>query len=172
MINLIVAASLNNVIGKENTLPWRLSNDLKRFKELTTSHTVIMGRKTFESIGKALPNRVNFVITSNPDNVKNDDISISSSLEEAIQTASLLSHSPEIFIIGGGQIYKEALEKGLIDRMYVTRVLTKVEGDTFFPDFSEKDWKKVDEKVNIYDGKNEYNYLFETWDKIQPVSEQ
>lgn len=170
MVSLIVAASLNDVIGVNNTLPWKLSSDLKMFRELTTHHTVIMGRKTFDSIGKALPNRKNIVITSDKKNVNNSDVLVSSSLIHAISTASLLSHSPHVFIIGGGMIYKEALEQDLVERVYLTRVYTKVEGDTFFPHLDKNKWIKIsNEEINPPDEKNQYMYAFEIWERKEKV---
>jgi len=174
MINLVVAVSDNNVIGVNNTLPWKLSADMKMFKQLTTNHTVVMGRKTFESIGKPLPNRKNIIITSNPSNIflhgqgeNNDikDIITCSSIEEGLFTASLFSHSPEVFIIGGGQIYKEVLEKDLIDRIYLTRVHTHIEGDTFFPEIDEEKWKLINYSSFALDEKNQFDYTFETYEK-------
>lgn len=159
--NLIVAASLNNVIGVNNTLPWKLSADLKYFREMTTNHTVIMGRKTYESIGKALPNRKNFVVTSDKSRINNPDVFVSNSLENAIHTASLLSHSPNVFIIGGGQMYKEALEKDLIHSIYLTRVYTEVQGDTFFPEIDLNKWMEIRNVINKPDEKNEFYYSFD-----------
>src|SRR3989344_9590639 len=126
-ISLIVAIDSRGGIGKDNTIPLHISEDLKRFKKLTTGHPVIMGRKTFESIleyiGKPLPNRVNIVVTQNPD-FKKEGIVISNSLEDAINKAKK-SENREIFIIGGAHVFREVLEKGIVNRIY----LTKVEGD-------------------------------------------
>lgn len=148
-----IIAAMNNgnrAIGKAGGLLWHLSDDLKRFKKLTTGHPIIMGRKTFESIGRALPNRTNIVITRNPDFQRSDresgkrsDLVTVSSLEEAIQEAGKRLNlsgerfnlsSPEIFIIGGGEIYAQALP--LTDRLYLTLVQSNMEGDTFFPNYS------------------------------------
>ena len=136
-ISIIAAVGANNrAIGKTGALLWRISDDLKRFKALTTGHTVIMGRKTFDSIGKALPNRTNIVITRNPD-FKAEGVIIAKSLEDAIQK----SIGGEVFIIGGGEIYKQALP--LADKLYLTLVESDVEGDVFFPDWSKDFTKEV-----------------------------
>jgi len=135
-ISIIVAAGANNmVIGKDNDLLWHIPKDLKRFKEVTNGHPVIMGRKTWESIPerfRPLPNRDNFVITRN-ENYEASGATVTSSLEKAIQLASG-KKSSEIFIIGGASIYKEAV--GIADKLYITLVHKEYEGDTFFPDYS------------------------------------
>ena len=123
MINIIVAASLNNVIGKDNKLLWRQSADLKRFKELTTGKTVVMGRKTYDSIGKPLPNRRNIVITRQ--SIEIPGCEVVNSLEEALKLDN------EIFIIGGGEIYQKSII--LADKIFFTLIQTEVEGDTYFP---------------------------------------
>lgn len=163
--NLIVAASLNNVIGVNNALPWKLSADLKYFKEMTINQTVIMGRNTYESIGKALPNRKNFVVTSDKSKINNPEVFVSNSLENAIHTASMFSQSSHVFIIGGGQIYKEALEKKLIHSIYLTRVYTTIEGDTFFPALNLNEWNLVEGLLNSSDEKNEFHYSFDLYTK-------
>lgn len=138
-VSLIAAiASGNRALGKDNKLIYQISEDLKRFKELTSGHTIIMGRKTFESIGKPLPNRNNIVITKNP-SFSAEGVVIVRSLDEALRLASLAPDNEEVFIIGGGQVYKEAIEKA--DKLYLTIVEGNPEADTFFPDYSE--FKKV-----------------------------
>lgn len=132
-INLIAAVSENNVIGKDGKLPWHISADMRRFRELTTGNTVIMGRKTFESIGRPLPNRYNIVITSNREFVAEGCI-VAHSLEEALEKARENGQG-NIFIIGGGQVYEGAI--GVADRLVLTRVHGLFPGDTFFPDYSE-----------------------------------
>lgn len=118
-------------IGKNNEMPWHISEDLKRFKELTLGHPVIMGRKTYESIGRPLPDRQNIIITKNHQ-FDVEDIDVAHSLEEAID----LARDGEIFIIGGGQIFKEALEKNIVDKLYLTLVDGQFDADTFFPEYS------------------------------------
>jgi dihydrofolate reductase len=132
-INIIVAIGKGNrAIGKDNTLLWRISDDLKRFKTLTVGHPIIMGRKTFESIGKALPNRTNIIISRNKD-LTIEGVTICHSLEEAIKKAAEVDS--EIFIIGGAEIYKQALPQ--TNRLYLTIIDEEKEGDAFFPDYSE-----------------------------------
>lgn len=136
-LSLIAALSKNRVIGKDNKLPWHIPEDLKRFQSLTSNHPIIMGRKTFESIGRVLPNRTNIVITRDP-SWGHDGVLVSHSLEEALEIAK--KHvSQEIFVIGGGQIFEQAIKKA--DKLYLTVVDSEIAGDAFFPDFSE--FKKI-----------------------------
>ncbi len=138
-ISIIVALSKNKVIGKNNKLIWHLPQDLKRFKKLTLNHVVIMGRKTFESIGKALPNRTNIVITRNKlYKTPNNKVIICDSLKKALQVGKK-HEKKELFIIGGGQIYSQAID--FADKLYLTVINKKFKGDVFFPDFSK--FKKV-----------------------------
>jgi len=153
-ISIIVAASRNNVIGKDNDLIWHLSSDLKRFKELTTGHHIIMGRKTFDSIGKPLPNRTSIII-SRQENYSVEGCIVVHSLEEALEK---VENDQEAFIIGGGSIYHEALAKA--DKIYLTRVHHNFEGDTFFPKLNSKEWESVDRKDHMPDEKNPYPYSF------------
>ncbi|MDE5418328.1 dihydrofolate reductase [Labilibaculum sp. DW002] len=153
-LSIIVAASQNNVIGKDNQLIWRLSADLKRFKALTTGHHIIMGRKTFDSIGKPLPNRTSIIITRQAD-YKAEGCIVVNSLEEAIEKAA---DQEEVFIIGGGTIYKEALSKA--DKLYYTKVHKDFEGDTFFPVVNFQEWESVSREDCMPDEKNEYAYSF------------
>ena len=158
MIKIIVATSKNKVIGNNNELIWKLSSDLKRFKELTTGHPVVMGRKTYESIGKPLPNRRNIIITRNLEYEVNG-CEVVSSLEEA-----LLLTNNDCFIIGGGEIYKQSLE--VADKMYLTLVHKDFEGDTTFPELG-KEWATIDTKDFDADEKNEYNYSFIEYDRYE-----
>ncbi|MDR0566438.1 MAG: dihydrofolate reductase [Prevotellaceae bacterium] len=136
-ISIVVAVADNGVIGSANQLPWRIPEDLKRFRQLTTGHAVIMGRKTFASIGKPLPNRKNIVISQTMPASGGDSLAVARSLEEALQAAQ----GDEVFIIGGDSIYRQALP--LAQRLHVTHVHASVEGDAFFPEISEKDWVQV-----------------------------
>jgi dihydrofolate reductase len=158
MIKIIVAMSKNRVIGNNNELIWKLSSDLKRFKELTTGHPVVMGRKTYESIGRPLPNRRNIIITRNSE-YEVEGCEVVSSLEEA-----LLLSGNDCFIIGGGEIYKQSLE--LADKIYLTLVHKDFEGDTQFPELS-KEWAIIDNKDFEADQKNEYNYSFIEYDRYE-----
>ncbi len=138
-ISLIAAiASENRALGKGMELIYKIPEDLKRFKELTSNHVIIMGRKTFESIGKALPNRINIVVTHDP-NFSSENVVVTHSLDEALRLAELREGDGEVFIIGGGQIYQEAINKA--NKLYLTIVEGNPEADTFFPDYS--DFKKV-----------------------------
>lgn len=159
-VSLIVAVSENGVIGKDNDLIWHLPNDMKFFKETTQGHHVIMGRKNFESIPhkfRPLPNRTNIIISRQSDYVAEDCIVVNS-LEDSLKIAQK-NGDVEPFIIGGGQIYKLAIENNLINRIYLTRIHHSFEGDTFFPNLSE-DWKIIERKDFVADEKNRYNYSF------------
>tara|TARA_R110000751_G_C13615649_1_gene463910 strand:+ start:240 stop:710 length:471 start_codon:yes stop_codon:yes gene_type:complete len=142
MINIIVATSENNVIGKGNDIPWYIPKDLEHFKKLTTGNTVIMGRKTYESLPKEyrpLPNRINIVITRDK-SYQAKGCLVVNSLEDALRKAD---NDKEIFIIGGGQIYREGLK--FAERIYLTKIHNNIEGDTYFPKLN-KFWKLVDEE--------------------------
>ncbi|GHB71989.1 dihydrofolate reductase [Persicitalea jodogahamensis] len=157
-ISLIVAAAENGVIGKENQLLWRLPDDLKRFKQLTLGHPIIMGRKTYESIGKPLPGRTSIVITRSP-SYKAEGVLVVNSLELAIETARR-QESEEAFVIGGGEIYREALGKNLAEKIYLTRVLANVDGDTFFKIPDEDDWTVESHTERVADERHEYAFQF------------
>lgn len=136
MVSIIVAMDEKRGIGKSNTLMWHIPDDLKRFKQLTTGHPIIMGRKTFESIGRVLPNRTNIIITRDPSFTVPEAI-ITHSLEEAFRQAQDKPGADEIFVIGGGQIFKEAMEKSFVDKLYLTLVKGDFGADTFFPNYAE-----------------------------------
>ncbi|MEI8072863.1 MAG: dihydrofolate reductase [Candidatus Saccharibacteria bacterium] len=160
MITVIAARSRNNVIGSNNSIPWHIPEDLKRFKKITENNIVIMGRKTFESIGKPLPNRKNFVITRNR-NFSHEDVNVFHSLEDAIEIA-LMVGTGEVFIIGGGEIYKKALiDNDFVDRVELTLVNTVADGDSFFPNLNPEVWEVTKETVHSasVDGQLEYAYL-------------
>ena len=159
-ITLIAAASENNVLGKDNKLIWHISDDLKRFKKLTLGHSLIMGRKTFESMPKALPNRTNVIITRNKNYVA-ENIIVVNSLESALKVCK---DDPQPFIIGGGEIYKIGLDYA--NRIELTRVHQSFEGDTAFPEIDEEVWKEVN-KIEMFDIENhDYNFSFITYDKF------
>ena len=159
-VTLIAAASENNIIGKDNKLIWRLSDDLKHFKELTKGHFVIMGRKTFESMPKALPNRTNVIITRKTD-YKAENAIVVNSLEKALKVAE---NDNQPFIIGGGEIYKLSME--IADRIELTRVHTSIEGDTSFPEIDLEKWQEVKNEKRLKNEKNEYDFSFLRYDKI------
>jgi dihydrofolate reductase len=161
-INIIVAADLNNCIGKDNQLPWKLSNDLKYFKKLTTNHCVIMGRNTFDSIGKPLPNRVNIVLSKN-EYFKQEGIVVRSSVDEALAYCARWKQQ-EVFVIGGDSIYRQTLDTA--DKIYLTRVETEVDsGDAFFPEIDNKKWAIQSAERHTKDEKNEYDHTFEVYIK-------
>lgn len=155
MITLIAAIAKNNALGKDNDLIWHLPADLKRFKQVTSGYHILMGRNTFESIGKPLPNRTSIIITRSNDYFK-DGCLIANSLEEAIE----LTEGNDAFIIGGAQIYKHALEKYLVDRLDITIVHEEFEADAFFPEIDMKVWKEVAREDFKADDKNKYDYSF------------
>lgn len=161
VVSIIVAMSENRVIGRDGDLPWHISTDLKRFKQITTGHTVIMGRKTYESVGKPLPNRTNIVITRQL-NYNPAGVSIAASLDNAMKSAE--ESEDEIFIIGGGEIYKQAVEKS--HRLYLTIIQAEIEGDTFFPEINEEEWKVVEEERHPADKKNDYPFTFKTLERV------
>ncbi len=162
MISHIVAASENNIIGIKNGLPWRLPNDFKYFKNKTWGMPVIMGKNTFESMEKDLPGRINIVVTKKTD-WKRENVFIAHSIDEAIEKAKECE-AKEIFIIGGGEIFNQTI--GMVDRIYLTRVHTTVEGDTSYPEFDTSQWKKIKADSFPADEKNNYPYTFEVWEKI------
>lgn len=161
MITIIAAIGKNNALGKDNQLLWRLPKDLKHFKSLTENHPIVMGRKTYESIGKPLPNRTNIVV-SRKENWFSEDILIVSKLKEAIKFAKKIDEN--VFIIGGGEIYKQTME--LADKLEITFVDDDFEADTFFPKIDLKIWQKISEEFHEKDEKNNHNFYFQTYEKI------
>ena len=153
-ISIIVAAAENNVIGGNNQLLWRLPNDMKWFKATTTGNTVIMGRKTFDSMGRALPNRRNIIISRNPQ-LRIEGCEVVASLDNALQ---LVANEKEVFIIGGGEIYKQAWNKA--DKLYLTRVHTQKEGDTVIPEITADQWTEESCEQHPVDDKHPYAYSF------------
>jgi dihydrofolate reductase len=163
-LSIIVAMDQKGVIGINNTLPWRLSADLKNFKAITMGKPVIMGRKTWESIGKPLPGRDNIIITRNPAYTADGAI-VCHSLLEAI---ARYQASPEVLIIGGHDIFKAALEQA--DRLYLTEVHADVEGDTWFPVFDRSEWKATEQQDFAADEKNDYPFSFTVLDRLPLAS--
>ena len=162
MIIIIAAIGLNNELGKDNDLIWHLPADLKRFKKVTRGHAIIMGRNTFESIGKPLPNRRSIIITRNI-SYKKEGCDVVHSLEEAI---NLIKDQKNAFIIGGAQIYKEAIEKQLVDQLDITKVHQNFEADVFFPTIDQSVWEEISEETFLPDDKNQYTYSFISYKKI------
>ncbi len=153
MISIIVATDKNGAIGKDNALLWHLPNDLKRFKAITSGHPVIMGRKTYESIGKPLPNRRNVIISNNK-NYKIDGCEVVHSLKEAME----LCKDTNVFIIGGGTIYKEAMH--IADKLYLTLVDVELEADTHLENFDLNNWMVEHSEEYPSDEKHKYGYRF------------
>lgn len=160
MISLIVAKSTNDVIGKDNDLPWHLPADLKHFKDLTTGHTVIMGRKTYESIlarlGKPLPNRRNIVVSRSLESAP-AGFEIYHSLDDALQSAGA---DDRAYIIGGTTLFKTALEQNLADEIQLTQIHADIDGDTFFPPLEATKWEETERGHHAADAKNPYDYDF------------
>ncbi|MCW3170447.1 dihydrofolate reductase [Chryseobacterium sp. 09-1422] len=165
MTTIVVAMGEKNEIGADNQLLWHLPKDLKHFKDLTSGHPIIMGRKTYESIGKALPNRTNIVI-SRKKNWFEEGILIVGSIKEAVKFAKKIDEN--IFIIGGGNIYEQTME--IADKLEVTLVKAQLEADTFFPKIDPKIWKLTDEVFHEKDDKNQYDFSFQTYVKIETKS--
>lgn len=163
-ISIIVAKLLNNVIGKGNQLIWRLSSDMKLFKSKTTGFPIVMGRKTYESMGKPLPNRTSIVITRNKDYQLPEGHFLVHSLEEAIQLC-ISRKFDQVFIIGGAEIYHQAIP--LCDELLVTEINAILEGDVFFPEIDPEKWERISEVQFQKDEKNDYDFNFVTYKKIQ-----
>jgi dihydrofolate reductase len=158
MINVIVAISKNRVIGKNNSIPWYISEDLKRFKKLTLNHPIIMGGRTFESIGRPLRERTNIVVTSKDIEVT-QNLKVADTLNSAIEIAKASEGSDEIFFIGGARIFEESLE--YIDRLYLTYIDTDIDGDIFFPEIDLSAWRLVSEEkheTEIFGKKVDYYF--------------
>ena len=158
MISLIVAVAENGVIGDRNALLWHISEDLRHFKAVTTGHPVVMGRKTWESLGRPLPNRTNVVITRQ--NIEIPGCTVVHSLEEAV---ALFPADEEVFVIGGAQIYGEALPAA--DRFYLTRVHRAYEGDTLFPEWNADEWQLVESESFPCGERYDYPFTFETYER-------
>ncbi len=160
IISLVVAAAKNNVIGKDNRMLWHLPNDMAYFKNVTWAMPVIMGRKTYESLGKPLKGRTNIVISRNASQDDSQEVIWVNSLPAAIEKA-IAADVKECFIIGGGEIYNQAIEGA--HKIYMTRVETLPVGDTFFPLIDEARWKIIKKDPYEVDDKHPYAYRFETW---------
>ena len=157
MVSLIVAMSSNRVIGRDGDLPWHLPADLRHFKKTTMGHHLIIGRATWDEVGKPLPGRTMVVVTRNRD-FSADGVLIAHSVEEAL---ALARDDNEPFIGGGAEIYRQALVADVVERLYITRVHARVEGDTFFPPIDLDQWLLADRVDHPADEKNEYSYSFE-----------
>jgi dihydrofolate reductase len=163
-LSIIAALAANGVIGRDNRLPWRLSADLKRFKALTMGHHLVMGRKTFASIGRPLPGRTTIVITRD-EGFKADGVQVAHSIDDALAMAR---NDDEVFVAGGADIYRQVLH--LADRMYLTRVHADVEGDATFPEFDDvTEWRLDDVEHCEADEKNDYPFSFLVYDRAAPA---
>ena len=162
MLSIIVAKAKNNIIGKENKLVWSLPADMKRFRELTTGHVIIMGRKTFESLGKILPNRKHVVFTQNPDfKVDDENVQIVHSM---LEIKEYIDNDEENFVIGGAMIYSLLMPH--VTKMYVTEINKDFEGDTFFPKINLDIWKETRREKGTQDEENKFDYDFVTYERI------
>jgi len=167
-LSIIVSIANNNVIGKNNALLWKQSDDLKRFKEITTGHHIIMGQKTYESIGKLLPNRTTIIISNDPEFKAPYGAYVARSIEHSLDVVEYYStmytrKEQEIFIVGGGSIYKQFLPYAT--KLYLTRINVDIEGDTYFPNISEDEWSIISKETHEKDEKNEYDYTFEVYER-------
>ena len=160
-ISLLLAASENNVIGKDNRLPWHLPDDLKYFKNLTWGLPILMGRKTFDSIGKPLPGRQSIVITRNKD-WQHKGVEVVHSIDEAIAQAAAYG-AKEIFVIGGAEIFKSSLSTA--NRIYLTRIHHHLDGDVFFPEINQQDWQLTSSRFCEKDEKNAYDHTYQVWER-------
>lgn len=164
IVSLIVAVAENGTIGRDGDLPWRLSDDLKRFKRITTGHAIVMGRRTFESIGRALPGRTTIVLTRDASWTPPDGVIAVPSLEAALARAP----GDEVFVIGGASVYEEALPRA--DRLYLTRVHADVEGDTRFPAVDFSAWRVLREEHRPADAKNDHATTFRVLERpVRPA---
>lgn len=161
MLSIIVAKAKNNVIGKNNKLIWNIPEDVKRFKELTTGHVIIMGRKTFEALGRVLPDRKHVVFTQNPDfNIDDENVEIVHSM---LQIQQYIEDENENFVIGGAMIYN--LLMPYVSKMYVTEIDKEFEGDTFFTRIDEEKWNEISREVGPDDGTNDFKYEYVVYEK-------
>lgn len=156
MITIIAAIAKNNALGKNNDLIWHLPADLKRFKKVTTGHHILMGRNTFESIGRPLPNRTTIIITKN-ENYVQEGCLIANSVEQAIEMAH---EDDQIFIIGGAQVYEYAMKHDFADALDITLVHHEFDADVYFPEIDPSIWKRVEREDFIADEKNKFDYSF------------
>ena len=159
MLSIIVAKASNNVIGKDNSLIWHLPEDLKRFKSLTTGHTIIMGRRTFESLGRVLPNRKHVILCNDMEmDIKDENIEI---LEDISMLDKYINSEEENFIIGGATIYR--LLMPYANKMYITEIDQEFEGDVSFPEINKEEWDIIETEKGLKDEKNPYDYNYVTY---------
>jgi dihydrofolate reductase len=160
-LELIAAVAANRVIGRGGQLPWHLPDDLKRFKQLTTGHPIIMGRKTYESIGRPLPGRLNIVVSASLSSPPHADVTVARSLDDAIRAAAAATSASRAFIIGGAALYAAALPH--VEVMHLTELDEAVDGDTFFPPFDRTQWRLVEEIDHGHDDRHSIRFHFRTY---------
>lgn len=161
MLSIIVAVAKNNVIGKDNKLIWHLPEDLKRFKRLTSNHTIIMGRRTFESLGRVLPNRKHVILCNDAKmNIDDENVEI---LDDISKLKKYIESDDENFVIGGATIYR--LLMPFANKMYITHINQEFDGDVYFPEISEKEWKIIDREPWLKDEKNPFDYEYVTYER-------
>jgi dihydrofolate reductase len=165
IVALLVAMADDGVIGRDNTLPWHLPRDLQWFKRLTTGHTIIMGRATYQSIGHPLPNRRNIVLSRNPA-FKAEGVEVVATLEDALE---LVQNDTEVFVVGGAAVYGLALPRA--QRMYLTRVHARVDGDVRFPKWCPDEWRLVWEEAHEVDDEHAYPFTFQQFDRVRRPAE-
>jgi dihydrofolate reductase len=165
IVSLIVAAAENNAIGKNNTLPWHLPEDLKFFKQATMGKPVIMGRKTYESLGRPLPGRLNIVLSGRKDIVLPEGVLLFNDIDGAIERVQN-ENVEECFIVGGGKVFETTMP--LVDRMYITRVHTVIpDADAFFPNVDHTHWKLIWEEKHKADDRHKYDYTFQKYERVE-----
>ena len=161
MLSIIVAVAKNNVIGKDNQLIWHLPEDLKRFKKLTTNHTIIMGRRTFESLGRVLPNRKHVILCNDMEmNIEDENVEV---LEDISMLKEYIESEEENFVIGGATIYK--LLMPYANKLYITHINQEFEGDVYFPEINTNEWQVVEKVKGLKDDKNPFDYEYVTYIK-------
>lgn len=158
MISLLVAMDKNRLIGKDNQLPWHLPADLAYFKKVTMGHPIIMGRKTFESIGRPLPGRTNIILTRNQ-NYEIEGCEVMRSIDDVKKMDEKMNE--ELFVIGGAEIFKEVLP--FADRLYITKIEEVFEGDAFFPEINDNEWEEISVTQGVTDEKNPYRYAYHVY---------
>ena len=164
IISHVVALSNNRVIGKDNDLPWNLKTDLKHFKEYTTNKILLMGRKTFESIGRPLPNRTNIIVSNTIQSIEGAEVfsDLNSALSKAKEKCETLDKN-EIVIIGGGFLFNDTLD--IVNKLVLTRVDCEIDGDIFYPEINLLNWNKISSEKYLKDNENEFDFVVEVFEK-------
>jgi dihydrofolate reductase len=165
-VSLIVAMASGGVIGRDNRLPWHLPADLRRFKRLTMGHPLVVGRKTFESIGRPLPGRTMVVVTRDPGYAP-PGVRVAHSVDEALAVAAAAEGGDEVFVAGGAEIYRQTLPRA--DRLHLTRIEAEIPGDTRFPEFDESQWRLTQEERHEPDDEVPFAYTFQIFDRTGDV---